>query len=62
MNKTLGKLTNQNVAITLRSTVPVTLKGKLLECDAAFIVIEDKNNAVVIPLTSVLHITAAPAP
>ena len=62
MNKTIEKLTNQNVVITLRSTVPVTLKGKLIECDNTFVVIEDKNNAVAIPLTSILHITGAPAP
>lgn len=61
MNKTIEKLTNQNVIVTLRSTVPVQLKGKLLECDGTFIVIEQKNGAAVIPLTSVLHIVTDPA-
>ena len=58
MNHMITKLIGQNITVTLRSTVPTPVKGKLLACDAVFLILEQDHGQVIIPLTSVLHFCA----
>jgi hypothetical protein len=60
MNTAIEKLIGKNVTVTLRSSVAVQLKGVLIQADATFLVLEQNQNEVVIPLTSVLHFLATP--
>ena len=56
----MGRLIGKDVVVTLRSTVPTPVKGKLTECDETFLVVKQEKGEVVIPLTSVLHVVATP--
>jgi small nuclear ribonucleoprotein (snRNP)-like protein len=61
MNKTIKKLIGKEVAVTLRAAVPTPFTGKLVECDETFLVLEESTGEMVIPLSSILHITAPTA-
>ena len=58
MNTMIEKLIGKDVTITLLSTYLV--KGKLIQCDATFLLVEQDQSEVVIPLTSVLQLVATP--
>ena len=60
MIKTVESLVGKEVKVTLRATLPAPVKGKLIECDQTFLAVEQENGAIVIPLTSVLHLVAMP--
>lgn len=61
MNKTIEKLIGKEVSVTLCSTIQAPIVGKLIECDERFLVVEQARGEVVVPLTSVLLLCAAPA-
>ena len=60
MNKTMESLIGKDVTITLRSTILAPVKGKLIECDDTFLVVQQNASEVVIPLTSVLQLVGTP--
>ncbi|HOB98326.1 MAG TPA: hypothetical protein PKM43_06205 [Verrucomicrobiota bacterium] len=60
MNKTIERLIGKDVTVTLCSTIVVPVKGKLIECDDTFLVVEQNQSEVLIPLTSVLHVVGPP--
>jgi hypothetical protein len=60
MNKTIERLIGKDVTVTLCSTIVAPVKGKLMECDELFLVVEEEKGEVVVPLTSVLHLGATP--
>jgi hypothetical protein len=58
MNTIIEKLIGKDVRVTLLSTSLV--KGKLIQCDDTFLVVEQERSEVVIPITSVLQLVATP--
>ena len=58
MNTMIEKLIGKDVTVTLLSTYLV--KGKLIQCDDTFLVVEQEKSEVVIPITSVLQLVATP--
>ena len=60
MIKAIEKLVGKEVTVGLRVAISSPVKGKLVECDNMFLVLEQKHGELVIPLTSVLHIAATP--
>ena len=60
MNKTIESLIGKDVTVTLCSTIQAPVKGKLIECDETFLVVEQNKSEVLIPLTSVLHVVGTP--
>ena len=62
MNKTIEKLLGKQVTVILGATFLQPLKGELVECDdACLVVAHSKKGEVVIPLTSVSYVFAVTA-
>ncbi|MCI0361561.1 MAG: hypothetical protein L0211_24010 [Planctomycetaceae bacterium] len=57
MKNVIGKWIGQNVHVTLRAAMPVTLQGKLLAMDESGVLLELPKGHSFIPLTSILHIS-----
>ncbi len=53
----ISKWVGTNVYVTLRTTMPTPLQGKLVEVDESGILLELPKGQTFIPLTSILHIS-----
>ena len=53
----ISKWVGTNVYVTLRTTMPTPLQGKLVEVDDTGVLLELPKGQTFIPLTSILHIS-----
>ena len=52
----LAEWMGMSVEVTLRATVPASLRGVLLSVDETCVLLEMPNGRTLVPLTSVLHV------
>jgi hypothetical protein len=57
MQKLLADWIGKKIHVTLRTTMPTTLQGVLLEFDESGIMLEMPKGRTFVPVTSILHVS-----
>jgi hypothetical protein len=59
MSAVIEKWISCHVAVTLKATVPVTIRGLITKADGAFVELDREDEGMLlIPVAAILHITA----